>query len=74
MKSFRKDMGITEKQLNELISINVDLEKTSSISSDGKNFLSRIPKEIAEFLELRKGEKIRWFVNTDKKIKLEIVR
>ena len=66
-------MGITEKELNELISINVDLEKTSSISSDGKNFLSRIPKEIAEFLELKKGQKIRWYVNTDKKIKLEVI-
>ena len=67
-------MAITQKELNELVSINVDIEKISSISSDGKNFLMRIPKEVSEFLQLEKGHKIRWYVNTDKKIKLEVIQ
>jgi hypothetical protein len=67
-------MAITEKELKDLIAVKVDIEKISSLSSDGKNLLTRIPKEIREFLDLKKGTKIRWLVNTDKKIKLEIIK
>lgn len=66
-------MAITEKELKNLIAVRVDIEKISTISSDGRNLLTRIPKEICEFLELKKGSKIRWLVSTQKKIKLEIV-
>jgi hypothetical protein len=67
-------MGVTERELSELIAVKVDIEKITSISSDGKNLLTRIPKDICEFLDLKKTVKIRWLVNTEKKIKLEIIR
>jgi hypothetical protein len=65
-------MGISEKELKKLISIKVDVEKVSTVSSDGKNLLSRIPKDICEFLEIKKGNKMHWFVNENKQIKLRI--
>jgi hypothetical protein len=67
-------MAITENELKNLIALRVDIEKITSISSDGKDLLTRIPKSVCEFLELKKTEKIRWLVDTDKKIKLEIIR
>jgi bifunctional DNA-binding transcriptional regulator/antitoxin component of YhaV-PrlF toxin-antitoxin module len=67
-------MAVTQKEIEDLVSLKVDIEKISKISSDGKNFLSRIPKEIAEFLELKKSDKIKWYVNLDKKIKIEVIR
>jgi hypothetical protein len=67
-------MGITENELNELIAVHVDIEKITTISSDGKNLLTRIPKGICDYLGLEKSMKIRWLVNTDKKIKLEIIK
>jgi len=66
-------MAITEEELKKLMAIRVDIEKITTLSSDGKNLLTRIPKDVIEFLELKKGHKIRWFVNTDKKIKIEII-
>ena len=53
-------MPITEKQLRELISEKPEAERISTISSDGKNLLTRIPKEIREILNLKKGSKIIW--------------
>jgi antitoxin component of MazEF toxin-antitoxin module len=67
-------MVITEKELKELISVRADIEKITTLSSDGRNLLTRIPKDVIEFLELKKGYKIRWQVNTDKKIKIEFVK
>jgi len=66
-------MGITEKELLDLIEIKTDVEKISSISSDGRNLLTRIPKEIREKLDLGKGRKLRWIVSKDNEIKIEIV-
>ncbi|MEM0465853.1 MAG: hypothetical protein QXW97_04115 [Candidatus Pacearchaeota archaeon] len=63
-------MGITEKELKNILRINSEIEKITTISSDGKNLLTRIPKDVCEYLNLKKGKKIRWFVNDNKKIKI----
>ncbi|MBT4174854.1 hypothetical protein HOE07_04210 [archaeon] len=61
-------MTITKEELNKIIEEpNADIEKITSISSDGKNFLIRIPKEISEFLEINKGDKINWLVDMENK-------
>lgn len=66
-------MPISEDELKELIEVNADLDKLSTISSDGKRLLTRIPKEIVEELEIKKGNKFRWLVKTkDKKIDLNL--
>lgn len=65
-------MGITEKELKKIISITGDIERISTLSYDGKNLLSRIPKEICDFLDLKKGNKMHWLVNENKQIKLMI--
>ena len=57
-------MAITKEELKELIEPKADIEKISTISSDGKSFLTRIPKEIVEYLKLRKGKAIRWIVKS----------
>lgn len=56
-------MAITEKELDELIEPKGDIEKLSSISSDGKTLLTRIPKEIIDELKMKKGEKLQWVLN-----------
>lgn len=67
-------MGITEEELKNLVSVKVGIEKITTLSSDGRNLLTRIPKEILEFLELKKGHKVRWLVSSDKKIKIEVIK
>ena len=68
-------MPITEKELRELIAINADIEKITTISSDGRNLLTRIPREIVDFLRIKKGAKIRWLVDVStKEITLQIVK
>jgi|GEM_PF-1783161 len=67
-------MAITEEELADLIEPKADIEKVSTISSDGKTFSTRIPKDIIEELKINKGHKIRWLVErgSDKiEIKLE---
>ena len=66
-------MAITEKELKELIEIKASLEKITTASFDGKNLLTRIPKDACEFLGIRKGRKLKWLVNDKKKISLSIV-
>jgi hypothetical protein len=63
-------MALTLDELQKLIEIDSKIEKLSSISSDGKNLLIRIPKEIVDFLRLEKGDSFRWMVNTNE-IKME---
>jgi hypothetical protein len=65
-------MGISVEDLKELIEINAKVEKVSNLSSDGKNLLTRIPKDIRDFLKLKKGDKLRWLVEEDN-IKLEVI-
>ncbi len=66
-------MGITEKELKKILSISSDIEKVTTLSFDGKNLLTRVPKDVCESLELRKGHKIHWLVSNDnKQIRLNI--
>jgi len=67
-------MVITQEELNELLEPSADIEKISTISSDGKTFSTRLPKDVIEELGIDKGDRIRWFVErgSDKiEIKLE---
>ena len=66
-------MSVTEKELRDLINEESDVERVSSVSSDGKNLLTRIPKEIVEKLGLKKGYKLRWMSNKGK-INLGIIK
>ncbi|MEM0465080.1 MAG: hypothetical protein QXW97_00060 [Candidatus Pacearchaeota archaeon] len=67
-------MSITERELRRILSIKVDVEKFSTISDDGRNLLTRIPRDVKDFLNLKKGDKIRWLVNDNKKLKIEILK
>jgi len=67
-------MVVTEKEIETLVSLRVDIEKLSKVSSDGKNLLFLIPKEITEYLGLEKTSRLKWYVNLDRKVKLEVVR
>ncbi len=66
-------MPITKEELKDLIKEpNADIEKITTLSSDGKSLLTRIPKEIVSFLGLKKGNKLKWLVNSkDKEMKVE---
>ncbi len=67
-------MPIKEEELKELIKEpNVDIEKITTLSDDGKSLLTRIPTEIVSFLKLNKGNKFRWLVDSKTgEIKLEV--
>ena len=70
-------MTIRENEFKELIKEpNADIEKFTIVSNDGKNLLTRIPKEIVDFLKIEKSYKIRWLVksNDKTKINLEIIK
>ncbi len=56
-------MAITEEDLDELIEPKGDIEKLSSISSDGKTLVTRIPKDIALELGVKKGDKFEWVLD-----------
>jgi len=61
-------MPISEEELKDLIKEpNADIDKISSISSDGRNLLIRIPKEIVDFLRLNKGDRFRWLISSKTK-------
>jgi hypothetical protein len=66
-------MVITEQELRTLISFKAEIEKISTISSDGKNLLIRIPKKVKDSLGLKKGYKLRWLVNADM-IRIEVLK
>ena len=66
-------MVISEEDLKEIIKEpNADIEKITTISSDGKNLLTRIPKDVVDSLSLKSGYKIKWSINKNKELKLEI--
>ena len=67
-------MPISEEDLKEMIKQpTADIEKFTTISSDGKNLLTRIPKEVVDNLPLKKGDKFKWTVDSKtKEIKLEV--
>ena len=67
-------MVISEEELKELIEPKAEIEKISTISSDGYNLLTRIPRDIEKELRLEKGNKLRWLVEVNEKkiiLKLE---
>jgi bifunctional DNA-binding transcriptional regulator/antitoxin component of YhaV-PrlF toxin-antitoxin module len=68
-------MAITEEELKEMIEPKAKLEKVSTISSDGTTFLTRIPKDIVEELDIKKGDRIRWLVDSkENKIVINLER
>jgi len=67
-------MGITRKELEEVLKIKTHFEKVVTLSSDGRNLLLRIPKEIRESLSLEKGDKARFSIGEDEKIVFEIIK
>jgi hypothetical protein len=67
-------MVIDEEALKELIEPRARIEETSSISSDGRNLLTRIPKNIATKANIKKGQNIRWLIDgIDNKLKIELI-
>ncbi len=42
------------------------IEKTSKLSHDGRQLMTRIPKAIEEKANLKKGEELLWKTNGDK--------
>lgn len=67
-------MAITEEELKKLIEVQPRIEKITTLSFDGKNLLTRVPKEIKDYLGLKKGGKFRWIVDNNKKILIESVK
>ncbi len=67
-------MVITEEELKKLIAIQSQIEKITTLSYDGKNLLTRIPGEIKNYLDLKKGGKLRWIVDNNKKIMIELAK
>lgn len=65
-------MSISEKELRDILKIQSDLEKLSTVSSDGKNLLTRIPVSIRKQMNIQKGDKIRWLLK-DNAITLEVI-
>jgi hypothetical protein len=66
-------MAITEKKLREIIDFQPDTEKISTLSSDGRNLLVRIPKEVRDKAGMSKGDKLRWIL-AQGEIKIEVVK
>lgn len=67
-------MTITEEELQAILKEpKADIEKITTLSYDGRNLLVRIPKEIVDFLQLKKGEQLKWIINAaTKEIKIEV--
>jgi hypothetical protein len=67
-------MTITKEDLANLLKIQTDVEKITTISNDGKNLLIRIPKEIRETVRLEKGDKFRWMLSQNNKLMVEVIK
>ena len=66
-------MPISEDELQDLIHPTAPIEKVSTISSDGKTFITRIPKIIVDELGVEKGDKLRWLAKEkSKKVELKL--
>jgi bifunctional DNA-binding transcriptional regulator/antitoxin component of YhaV-PrlF toxin-antitoxin module len=66
-------MSITEKDLREILTVEADTEKVSTVSSDGRNLLTRIPVKIRNKLGLKQGDRLRWLVRKGE-VKLEVIQ
>lgn len=65
---------ITKEEVERLIAVDTSIEKFSTVSSDGKTLVIRIPKDIREFMKIKKGSELKWILETkSRKIKLEVV-
>jgi bifunctional DNA-binding transcriptional regulator/antitoxin component of YhaV-PrlF toxin-antitoxin module len=50
--------------VNELTKPEENIEKIVTVNYDGRQFIVRIPKKISDYLEIHKGDKIKFLVNT----------
>ena len=66
-------MVISKKELSDLIKIKINSDKISRLSFDGKNLLTRIPKEVTNRLKLKKGQKINWVINKNNSLQIKIL-
>jgi hypothetical protein len=66
-------MAITPEELKALIKIDFSIEKISTLSSDGKNLLLRVPKKVRDYLNLKKGDKLRWLIKKNNELGIEVV-
>ncbi len=60
-------MVITKEELEEIVDSSFTLEEFSSVSSDGRALLTRIPQNIHKELNIKKGDKLKWFINLQTK-------
>ena len=67
-------MAITKEELEKLINVKPRIERVATISSDGKNLLLRIPKEIRDAFGMEKGDKARFFVDENNRINFEVIK
>lgn len=68
-------MPISKEELEEMLNVKASVEKVTTISFDGKNHLTRIPKKIIEELKLQKGTQLRWLVDSQSKaLKIEVIK
>ncbi len=51
------------EKIKEEIKPNVNIVKEVSVLFDGRQFLIKLPREISNFYELKKGDKLRLVVN-----------
>ena len=61
-RKIRTDIKKAEK-IKEELKPNVDIVKEVSVIFDGRQFLIKLPREISNFYDLKKGDKIRLIVN-----------
>ena len=56
-------MDKKEELIRKLENIsNADIDKEMTILFDGKQFMIKIPKEVSEFLKIKKGDKFRFII------------
>lgn len=47
---------------NDEFDIPVDIDREVNILSDGRQYMIKIPKEVSDFLEIKKGYKFRFLI------------
>jgi hypothetical protein len=55
---------LIERITKEITKPEEKIEKIAAINFDGQQYFVRIPKKISDFLEINKGDKIKFLVNT----------
>lgn len=69
-------MVIEEEVLKEIIATQPsgNIEKSTTLSNDGKNLSTRIPKDIIEFFKLKRKDKLKWIVDVKtKEVRLVVI-